>query len=68
VLQEILGLGIDIELAALGEVEGRYLGHVLILPLTLLFLKLEGDTTDGSSLNTLHQMGSVTGDLTYEEP
>lgn len=56
-LEEILGLLVDVQragLAVLGEVEGRDLGDVLILALTLLFLELEGDTTDGSSLNTLH--------------
>jgi hypothetical protein len=56
-LEEILGLLVDIQrarLAVLGEVEGRDLGYVLILALTLLFLELEGDTADGSSLNTLH--------------
>ena len=67
-LQEILGLGIDIQLSALGvdgEVKGRHLGDVLILPLSLLLLKLERDTTDGSTLDTLHQMGGVSGNL-YE--
>jgi hypothetical protein len=56
-LEEILGLLVDIQrarLAVLGEVEGRDLGNVLILALTLLFLELERDTADGSSLNTLH--------------
>ena len=65
-LEEILGFGINLQLAAfvvLGEVEGRDLGDELILTLTLLFLQLEGDTADGSSLNTLHQMGGVSGNL-----
>jgi hypothetical protein len=66
VLQEILGLGIDVQLSALGvdgEVQRRDLGDVLILPLSLLFLELERDTTDGSSLDTLHQMRGVSGNL-----
>lgn len=66
VLQQVLRLNIDVELASLGvlgEVEGRNLGDVLILALSLLFLKLEGDTTDGSSLNSLHQVGGVAGNL-----
>lgn len=65
VLEEVLGLGVDLELAALGlgVVESRDLGNVLILALTLLFLELEGDTTDGSTLDTLHQVGGVTGNL-----
>jgi hypothetical protein len=47
----------------LREVEGRNFGDVLILSLTLLFLKLEGDTTDRTPLDTLHQMCGVTGNL-----
>jgi hypothetical protein len=65
-LEEILCLGVDIKLSTLGvlgEVEGRNLGHVLILSLSLFFLELEGDTTDGTTLNTLHQMCSVTCNL-----
>ena len=66
VLQQVLGLDIDVELAALGvlgEVEGGDLGDVLILALTLLLLELEGDTADGSSLDTLDQVGGVAGNL-----
>ncbi len=65
-LEKVLGLGVDIELAALrvlGEVESRNLGDVLILALTLLLLELEGDTTDGSTLNALHEVGGVAGNL-----
>jgi len=65
VLEEVLGLGVDVELTALGlgEVEGGDLRNVLILALTLLLLELEGDTTDGSTRNALHQVGGVTGNL-----
>jgi hypothetical protein len=66
VLEEILGLGVDVELAALrvlGEVESRHLGDVLILALALLLLELEGDTADGTTLNALHQVGGVAGNL-----
>ena len=65
-LEEILGLGVDVELAALrvlGEVERRDLGHVLILALALLLLELEGDTADGTTLNALHQVRGVAGNL-----
>jgi hypothetical protein len=64
-LEEILCLGVDLELSgfALGEVEGRNFGDVLIFSLTLFFLELEGDTTDGTTLNTLHQMRSITSNL-----
>jgi hypothetical protein len=63
VLEQVLGLVVDVQLASLGEVESGDLGDELVLALTLLFLKLEGDTTDGSSLNALHQVGGVTGNL-----
>ena len=65
-LEQVLGLGINIKLAALrvlGEVESRDLGNVLILALTFLLLELEGDTADGSTLDTLHEMGGVAGNL-----
>jgi hypothetical protein len=64
-LEEVLGLNIDIELSTLvlGNIEGRDFGDVLILSFSLFFLELEGDTTDRTALNTLHQMGSVAGDL-----
>ena len=68
VLEQVLGLGVDLErarLVKLGEVEGGDLGNVLILALTLLLLELEGDTADGTTLNTLHQMGGVAGNLRY---
>lgn len=63
VLEKILGLAVDVQLASLREVEGRNLRNVLILALTLLLLKLEGDTTDGTTLNTLHQVGGVASNL-----
>lgn len=68
VLEQVLGLAVDLEKAALlvGGVEGGDLGDVLILALTLLLLKLEGDTTDGTALNALHQMRGVTGNLVAE--
>ena len=65
-LQQVLRLLIHIQhatLAVLCEVQRRDLWHVLILPLTLLFLQLEGDASDWATLNALHQMGGVAGDL-----
>ena len=65
-LQHVLGLLVHIQhtaLAVLGEVERRHLRHVLILPLTLLFLQLERDAAHGAALDTLHQVGGVAGDL-----
>ena len=64
-LEEILGVLVDLELAGLGlgDVESGDLWNVLVLALTLLLLKLEGDTADWATLNALHQMGGVTSDL-----
>jgi hypothetical protein len=64
-LEKVLGLGIDLEgsTLGLGDVESRDFGDVLVLSLSLLFLELEGDTTDGTTLNALHQVSSVTGNL-----
>lgn len=65
-LQQILGVLVDVELAGLGvlsEVERRNLGHILIFSFSLFFLELEGDTSDWTSLDTLHQVGGVAGDL-----
>lgn len=68
-LEEVLGLGVDVELATLGvlgEVQSGDLRNELILALTLLLLKLEGDTTDRATLNSLHQVGGVTSNLVAE--
>lgn len=67
-LKQILGLLVNVELAAvrvLGEVESRDLRNVLILALTLLLLQLEGNTTDGTTLDALHQVRGVAGNLWY---
>lgn len=66
VLKQVTGLGVDLELTGFGvlsKVQSRDLGNVLILALTLLLLKLEGDTTNRTTLNTLHQMGGISGNL-----
>ena len=57
-----LGFGINLETSHTG-VECRHLGDVVVLPLTLFLLQLEGDTTDGALLDTLHQVGRETGNL-----
>lgn len=64
-LEEILRVGVDFEGNTLG-VESRDLGNVVVLALTLLLLKLEGDTANGSLLNTLHKVGSESGNLVAE--
>lgn len=68
VLEQVLGLAVDLEKAALvvRGVEGRDLGDVLVLALTLLLLELEGDAADGATLNALHQVGGVAGNLVAE--
>jgi len=65
-LKEIFCLGINLENTTLRllVVESRNFWDVLIFALSLLFLKLEGDTTDWTTLNTLHQVGGVTSNLT----
>jgi hypothetical protein len=55
-------VGVRVDLKSLNG-ESRDLRNVLVLSLTLLLLKLERDTTDGTSLNTLHQVGGETGNL-----
>ena len=36
---------------------------VVVFAFTLLLLELEGNTADGASLDTLHQMGGSAGDF-----
>ena len=64
-LEELFGIGIDLKLSslALGEIKSRYFWYVLILALTLLLLEFEGNTTDRTTLNTLHQMCGETSNL-----
>jgi len=63
--EEGLGLGVDVE-RGLSLVQSGDLWHVGVLPLTLLLLQTEGDTADGTLLDTLHQVGGETGDLVPE--
>jgi hypothetical protein len=67
-LEEIFCLSINIQSSALSlrEIEGRNFRDVLILSLSLFFLELEGDTTDGTPLNALHQMSCVTSNLSIQ--
>lgn len=43
--------------------QGRHFGNIVILPLTLLLLQLEGNTADGTLLNAAHQVGGEAGNL-----
>ena len=60
-----LGVGIDLQ-GVDGDVESGDLGDVVVLPLTLLLLELEGDAADGALLDTLHQVGGEARDLVAE--
>ena len=48
------------------DLDLRSLGDEIHLSLTLLFLESEGDTADGSDLDSLHEMGGETSDLVSE--
>ena len=66
-LDQVSGLGVNLQLAVgVRQVQGRDLWDVLVLSLTLLLLQLERDTTDWALLDSLHQVGGVTGDLVSE--
>lgn len=63
-LDQLSGLRVDLQLAGgVAQVQGRDLGDVLVLSFSLLLLQLEGDTSNGTLLNTLHEVSSVTSDL-----
>ena len=44
-------------------VQSRNLGYIIVLPLPLFFLELEGDAANRTLLDTLHEMGCETGDF-----
>ena len=54
--------GVSVDLDALG-VDGTDVRNVVQPSLSLLLLELERNTSDWTSLNTLHQVGGVPGDL-----
>lgn len=61
--KHILGVLINVNLVLL---ELRDFRNVLILALTLFFLKLEGNTTDRTALDTFHKMSRVSSNLVAE--
>lgn len=69
-VDEVLGVLVDLEGTGIGGgvVESGDLRDVLVLALTLLLLKLEGDTADGTALDTLHEVGGVTSNLVSHQP
>jgi hypothetical protein len=65
---ELLDEGVEDLIAGLDvlDLDLRSLGDEIHLSLTLLFLESEGDTSDGTGLDSLHEMGGETGDLVSE--
>jgi hypothetical protein len=61
--EHVLGVGVNLEATLSRGVESRDLGNVLILALTLLLLKFERDTANGTTLDTLHEVGGETSNL-----
>lgn len=55
-----LSIGVNLNGAS---VQSREFGNVVVTTLTLFFLQLEGDTTNRTARDTLHQVGRETGDL-----
>lgn len=51
--EHVLGVRVDLDDVLF---QGGDLRNVVIPPLTLLFLKLDGDSTDSTLLDTLHKM------------
>merc|ERR550539_2001758 len=62
-LQHLLGLGVNLDdvLLQLGHV-----GDVVVSPLTLLLLQLDGDASHGAALESLHQVSDEPGNLVAE--
>lgn len=67
-LQQILGVGVDVQLTGLGlgNIQSRDLRNILVLALSFFLLQLERDATDRTTLDPLHQMGGVASDLSHE--
>lgn len=66
-LDQVGGLSVNLQLAVgVGQVQSGDLWDVLVLSLTLLLLQLERDSSNGTLLNSLHQVGGVTSDLVSE--
>jgi len=61
-LEQVLGLGVDVDGDALG-VERRDFGDKVVLALALLLLELERDAADRTALDALHQVRREAGNL-----
>lgn len=66
-LDQVGGLGVNLQLTVgVRQVQSGNLWDVLVLSLTLLLLQLEGDTTNRTLLDSLHQVSGVTSNLVSE--
>lgn len=66
-LNQISSLLVNLQLTlSVRKIQSGNLWNVLVLSLTLLLLKLERDTSNWTLLNSLHQVGGVTGNLVSE--
>ena len=43
-----------------------HIGHVVVPPFSLLFLELDGDSSHGAALESLHQVSDEPGNLILE--
>lgn len=63
-LNQVSGLLVNLQLVlGVRQVQSRNFWNVLVLSLTLLLLQLEGNTSNWTLLNSLHQVGGVTSNL-----
>jgi hypothetical protein len=63
-LDQVSRLLIKLQLAlSVGQVQSGNFWDVLVLSLTLLLLQLEGNTSNWTLLDSLHQVGGVTSNL-----
>ena len=53
---------VDVKAGGRG-IQGRGFGNIVVLPLTFLLLQFERDTSHGSLLNSLHEMGCEPSDF-----
>jgi len=61
-VEESLGVGVNLE-SSNRSIESGDFGDVVVLALALFLLELERDTTDGSLLDALHQVGGEARDF-----
>lgn len=62
-LQHLLGVGINFNQLL---VQSRHLWYIVVPPLSLFLLQFDGDSSDWTPLNPLHQMCYIPSDLVAE--